>query len=419
MKISTKAISVLTLAVLILWSRGSAAADYETPAPRSAQEVLTAEMISGPYYRVRETVRFDGYMHHFTVDSDFGVFEVTGDAALRKLLREIHAIAALKHIQTTEAYKKSLKEAAKKPFGFASDLVHDPSATITGLGKGVASIFENAYTVLTTKKQAQEDSRAEALLTLSAYKREYAYQLGVDVYSSNPVLQKELNRVGWAGAFGSLSFSAAMMPLGAVGKAVSLPRLGKQINEYLRERPPAKIRGDAREKLAGMGVPDDLIDLFLENTSFTPRHTAVIAANLSEMKGVRNRDVYIRYALHAKDEPSADFMMHMAELLRGYHEKVSPVQTIVLSSGLILAQAANGSALIPFPLDYGIWTRRPEVIVDHLVATYKAPGFSGNFEIWVTGRLSAMACRELEKRGIHVEERVEQHLDFMDDSPDR
>jgi hypothetical protein len=70
--------------------------------------------------------------------------------------------------------------------------------------------------------------------------------------------------------------------------------------------------------------------------------------------------------------------------------------------------------MIPFPLDYGIWTRRPEKIADHLVSTYKAKGFKGKFQFWVTGRLSSIARQELEKRGIHVEERVDQRLEFMD-----
>lgn len=414
MKFPSKIIISLAFLIPLLCLPASEAAHYERPAARSIQDIMPADKVSGPHYKIREKVRCDGYMDHFSVESDFGPFEVTGDAALRKLLREIQAIGALKQIQSTDAFKDSLAEAAKKPVDFAEDLVDDPSATLTGVGKGVASIFETAFTSLTTKKQAGEDSKAEALLTLSAYKRDYAYQLGVDVYSSNQVLQKELNRVGWAGAFGSLSFSAAMMPLGAVGQAVSLPRLGQQINDFLKEQPPPKIRQVAQERLAGMGVSSDLIDQFLRNPSFTPRHTAVIVANLGEMRGAQNRKVFIRYALQANDEPSANFMMHMAETLRGYHEKVSPIKNMALHSGLILAQAKNGSIMIPFPLDYGIWTERPERISAHLVSKYKAQGFKGHFEFWVTGRLSSAACRELEKRGIRVEERVDRRLEFMD-----
>lgn len=70
--------------------------------------------------------------------------------------------------------------------------------------------------------------------------------------------------------------------------------------------------------------------------------------------------------------------------------------------------------MIPFPLDYGIWTERPERIADNLVSTHKARGSKGRFEFWVTGRLSTTARWELEKRGIRVEERVDRRLEFMD-----
>jgi hypothetical protein len=45
----------------------------------------------------------DGYTLHFNVDSQFGAFEVSGVGALRKLVRELQAIAELRTIKGTEA----------------------------------------------------------------------------------------------------------------------------------------------------------------------------------------------------------------------------------------------------------------------------------------------------------------------------
>jgi hypothetical protein len=413
MKIQTKII-ITALLGLFLWAPAIKAADYEQLQNRSIRDILPVDQISGPYYKIRETVRSDGFMDQFTVDSDFGVFEVTGDGALRKLLREIRAIVVLKRIQDTDVFKKSLSEAAQKPLVFGRNLIDDPERTLEGVGKGISSIFNSAYTAVTTKQQKGEDSKAAALLSLSTYKREYAFQLGVDVYSSNPVLQKELDRVGWTAAAGSLSFSAALMPLGGLGYVVSLPRLGQQINEFLREQPPSKIRQIAQERLAGMGVSSDLIELFLDNPNFTPRHTAVIVANLGRLTGTENRQAFIRFILKASDEPSANFMMNIAETLGGYHEKVSPLLRITPHDNLILAVAKNGSAVIPFPLDYGIWTERPELVYQNLISTFKDPGFKEKFEFWITGRLSPTARNQLEKREVLVVEQVYKQLEFMD-----
>ena len=249
-ELETKLLTVI-LASLFLFLPLIQGAEYEQLQDRSIRDILPADKISGSHYKIRDTVRCDGFLDHFTVDSDFGVFEVTGDGVLRKLLREIQAIAALRKIQDSDAFKQSLSEAAKKPEEFGKELIDDPEKALTGVGKGVASIFNSAYTAATTRQQKGEDSKAAALLSLSAYKRDYAFKLGVDVYSSNPALQKELDRVGWAGAAGSLSFSAALMPLGGLGYVVSMPRLGQQINEFLRAQPPAKVRQIAQERLSG------------------------------------------------------------------------------------------------------------------------------------------------------------------------
>jgi hypothetical protein len=278
----------------------------------------------------------------------------------------------------------------------------------------VYSIFESAYTSLTTKRQKGEDSKVEALLALSAYKREYAYNLGVDVYSSNRVLQEELNRVGWAAAAGSIGFSAAMAPLGTAGKVVTYSRLGKQINEYLRELPPSKIRKYAHDKLAAMGVSKNDIKKFLENTTFTPRHTMVIVGNLMELKNARGRDVFIRYATSASDEEQANFMMNIAETMSGYNEKVSPIREVIINSGLLLAISENNSVLIPFPLDYGVWTERADKILNNVVKTYKTPRGKAHFDLWVTGAVSPLAKQNLDKIGIKVTENIVENIDFMD-----
>ena len=93
---------------------------------------------------------------------------------------------------------------------------------------------------------------------------------------------------------------------------------------------------------------------------------------------------------------------------------MSPLLRITPHDNLILAVAKNGSAVIPFPLDYGIWTARPELVYQNLISTYQAPGFKGLFELWVTGRLSPTARKQLEKREILVVEQVNKRLEFMD-----
>ena len=391
------------------------AAEYDVPQNRKVSDILPADQIKGEHYKIHDEVVFEGYMDTFTVDSDYGNFKVTGDGALRKMLKEIHAITVLKEIGKTEAFTKALGEAAKKPFKFVGGLVTKPVETVTSVPKGVASIFEGAYASLTTKSQSGEDSQVKALL-LSKYKREYAYNLGVDVYSSNEVLQEELDRIGWAAAVGSLSFSAATMPIGGgIGMAISYTGLAQDINNYLKDQPPSKIRSMAKEKLTEIGVSEDLVDEFLENPNYTPRHTIVIVANLMKLEGAQGRAAFIKYALSATDEESANFIQNIAETMRGYHETVSPIKDIMINSNLVLAKSKEDTVLIPFPLDYWIWTEKSEQLITNLVDTNKKElGSDVKFDLWVTGRVSPLARKNLEKLEIKVAEKVYERIEFID-----
>ena len=79
-----------------------------------------------------------------------------------------------------------------------------------------------------------------------------------------------------------------------------------------------------------------------------------------------------------------------------------------------VAQTAAGAALIPFSLDYGVWTANADQLSQHLKANYAAPGFNGRFEFWVRGTLSARAKEELGARGFAVSERVDSRIEIVD-----
>jgi hypothetical protein len=408
--------SLFVLFVLVLSITGRVEAErYDVPHNRRISDILPADQIKGDHYKVHKEVIFEGYMDTFKVDSDYGAFEVTGDGALRKLLKEIKAITVLKEIGKTKAFTEALADAAKKPFQFAGNLITKPVETVSSVPKGVASIFESAYAGVTTKSQAGEDSQVESLL-LSKYKREYAYNLGVDVYSSNEALQAELDRIGWAAAVGSLSFSAATAPIGGgVGLAVSYTGLAQDINSYLKDQPPSKIRSTAQEKLAEMGVSEELVKEFLENPNYTPRHTTVIVANLMKLEGAQGRDEFVKYSLSATDEESANFIQNIIETIRGYHETVSPIKEIMINSNLVLARAKEDTVLIPFPLDYGIWTENHEKLITNLIETNKKElGPDVKFDLWVTGTVSPLTRKNLGELGVQVAEKVYERIDFVD-----
>ena len=225
-----------------------------------------------------------------------------------------------------------------------------------------------------------------------------------------------MNKVGWAAAVGGLSVSVATAAAGGAAAVAAYKniRMADQMNQVLKAEPPPRVRIICEKKFAAMGIPDDLAKKYLDHPQFTPRHDLVIAENLSQLKGARGRDVFLKAILAARDEVSANFFMNTAETMRGYHETVSPITEITVVGGITFAKTQKGSALLPFPLDHGVWSQKASQVIDYLKSNYRSPGFNGVIELWVAGTVSPLARQQLAIRGFTVVENVYRRVGFID-----
>lgn len=404
---------ILALALLVC-AAVAVAGDYEVPQNRQAKEILPSTTLKGPNYRIDDLVVLDGYSQRWTVTSDFGAFDAEGDSALRKLINEIRAIAELKKVRNSKAFAKGLGGAMKAPVSFTTSLVTHPVDTITGVPKGAYQLMEDVGTSVTSTKDPNEDSRVAQALKMSSFKREIATKLDVDVYSSNKVLQKEMNSVAWAATAGDWAFSVAMLPAGAGGAIVSNVRLTNSIKNVLQQEPPARLRAINDGKLKEIGIPDDVRKRFLDHRSFSPRHDTIVAQNLESLNGVAGRDAFLTLALGAADEAEAQFYTQMIQILRGYHENVARLTAIRPFNRFTIAQSSAGPGVIALPIDRLIWTQRVDEVGQQLKTSYQAPGFNGKFDVWMTGTLSPRARQGLESRGVAVTERVNTRVEVLD-----
>jgi hypothetical protein len=61
-----------------------------------------------------------------------------------------------------------------------------------------------------------------------------------------------------------------------------------------------------------------------------------------------------------------------------------------------------------------VWTANADKLSQELKTKYRAPGFNGSFELWVSGTVSARGKRELQARGFTVVEQVGGRIDIVD-----
>jgi hypothetical protein len=409
------AVAVLVVTVIAMAAAGRAAGPYEEPAAVPAAQVLPPELAFGMYHKVRDPIEADGYMLRFTVESKFGNFDVTGLGALRKLVHELWAISELQKIKGTEAWAKQVKDSATSPLQFAYKLMTSPVETTSGLPKGLYKAGEAVYTSAANPRNPAQDSRTATILLQSGKKREYAAKFNVDPYSTNAALQKELNALGWAAALGSWTVTAATAPISGVASTViTMTKFGDAVGDYLKTEGPADLRARNDKKLTEIGISADVIKRFLDSKAFTPRHTTIISEALGGLDGVRGRQIFLEAALKADDEVDANLYMAMAQILRGYHLGVGKLTDLREMSGLLIAQSQAGPAIIPFPLDYGLWRQAGDQLSDQIKATYAAPGFNGAFEIWVIGTASPRAKQGYAAKNVTIVEHANTRVEILD-----
>jgi hypothetical protein len=413
--------AAIAAATLTLAATAVQAADapYETFVPRPVGEVLPAEMVQGPHYRLAPTVGTRAYLNYFVMLSEYGTFDAASDTMLRRLIRENRAITALQSITLTDAYAKALAQAALSPVQGVKDLITQPVQTVSAVPNALFDVFERVGqgidTTLSGQKTAYEDSSLAQALQMSSYKRDYAKQLGVDPYSTNPVLQKELDSVAWAAAFGNLTISAATMVSGSAAiSALSYARNLEQAVNIVAAQPPAELMIRNKAALDQMGIDPGLEQEFLGQLQYSPRAKTLLIAALSAMQGTAGRSAMLEVALEAPDETMAIFYQQMAELLNDYDDRVAPIIRIARYGRLVVGYEQSGKAVILAPLDWVIWDERAARGARAIAEAWHLKPGGDTLELWITGTASRRFHDEAEALGIRVREQVGRQLPLVD-----
>ncbi len=375
-----------------------------------ASDVLPAELIKGPNYSVRVTVISDGFVNTYDLDTNYGPLRVESTALLFKRIGELKALAQIEKLKNTDVYMNAFKQVAAGPIKTAQGLAQDPSGTVSNVASGVGRFFSNVGSAVTS----DNPNKGKLLNRASgqaSYKRQYAAEFGVDPYTSYEPLQKALNDLAWTAAAGGLTVKAAFMAIpGGAGFAVGAMGTADTAKHLLSDKTPAELASINQSSLAGMGVSDDSIQAFMQNTQYDPYEQTLLVSALASLTGVRERGIYIDKAAAAFEESVAVFLRVRAQLTSLYNDKTHSVKSFVDADGVPVLLTNNGKIVAIFPLDYIAWTQNFERKMQAVSAAIEQmPGISGK-ELWVTGKVYPLAKKALEARGWKVEERAREKL---------
>src|SRR5215510_4017643 len=327
-----------------------AEAAFEELPVLNASDILRPDVLTGTHHKVREEVPTYSGANQFTIDSDFGVFEADGNEMLLRRINEINAIARLKEVSRTDEFKEALQKAAKSPVAAAKAIANDPVRTISNVPKGLMKfmgrIGEDVKGIREKHEGTDSDgTQLQQVIGFSDAKRKVAVSLGVDPYSTNTVLQHELDQIAWASVGG------------AAGTALTVTEVSGDFNDILKEKSSTDLRIMNRIALLEMGVTEKEADKFLNNTAFSPSAQTAFVLNLRSMKGVANRRAFVRLAGEtSSSETDAIFCVQTAALMSMLNKDEIPLSRIELLGDFPICVAKDGTTVVALQWDYAAWT---------------------------------------------------------------
>ena len=386
--------------------------NYEKPRHLTARDILD-DKVSGPNYKIREEVGRSNFSRVYRIDTDFGSFDVVGDNLLKLRLYELGVLHQLTEHSQAGSFITAFGSAAIAPFKFGGQLLVSPLDTIKHSFEGVGNLFDS-IDASSENEDPQRGSFIGGLVGSDQARRELASDLGVDPYTDFAPLAERLKQLSSAAGFGGLSLKGAMsaIPGAAVAQTATMAttRLAvvtassisttAALKDALRNKTAGQILRDARKKLAGLSISDDLIKKLFTNSAYTPSDIYVMAYSLDVIKA-KNSDLFIEHAILAENRNEAYFDRIRSEILASW-KPPSPIASFEMIEGKVLNKLKNGRIVAAYPIDEYYWTEENALTSRAIAESVMRADAKGRSMLVVTGDVSPRARSEIGRLGWDV-----------------
>lgn len=401
------------------------ASDYESPPVLKAADLVSGKIpLKGERYRVDDEVSTDGYLATFTVRTDFGTVKARGPGSLGKCVAEVEALAALEKMKKSDVFADALKRSASSLGGSVANVVTNTAEVAKAVPASVGRFFERTARATKTAVQKIGDvnegrepgaargaevstnqsnsavaggvAAGKAMRDVLGYdeqRRHLARTVGVDPYTTNPLLKQKLDDIAWAAFAGGLGVDtlAASVPGGRLLRSTSV------LSDWVYDKPPADLKVWIEKTLTKMGVVQETVDLFLRHKAFTLTVQMAVVMALERMNDVEGRAEVLEFAVTLDSEDQASFLAYSLRMLAREHE-ATPLKRIM--DGRPAGVTRDGRVVVCVAADYLCWTQRTADFVSREDLVARKPVLK------LCGAVSAVARRELEGRGWALVEHV-------------
>ncbi len=378
---------------------------YELPPTFSPSQALPLELQSSPNHTIDGPVTNDGFINTYQMKTRFGTYTVESTDLLKIRVHEIAAAAQLEEKSGTGTMLKAAGQTAMKPLKTGKDLVTKPGRTVKNTFKGVGRMFGRIGAGM-NKTDSQGESTIGSLTGAGTAKRKLAYKYGVDPYTKFEPLRHRLAALSAASAVGGTATGVGFaFVTGGAGVAISVGSTSESLRATLRDKTAAELEEIGRRQLASLNVNQSSINGFYRSEWLTPAEKAILLDALNRLGGVGYRGDFLRRAAKANSHKEAFLVLRRAQMTAAYHERVTPVSTIITPGGVPMARTGRGLVGI-FPIDHLSWTQAFAGTVSAVNKGRKRLDGSPRVEMLITGTASKRAVANLKKNGWRLSQRA-------------
>lgn len=386
---------------------------FDYPVPVNASDILPPNLITNEHFTVREKVTwFDG-LHQFTVDTEYGSFEIWGEPMLRVRLQEFIAWKRLDNLSFASASAQAVGRTATRSISDLLMAFAHPITTIRGVPQGVSRLFRSvgrdieAVAKFVSGQEHDESlgslnrndkdetstatETANIVLGVNSSYRLWAEKAGVNPYTTNLALQEELFRVAKIDAYvGSGTWLIVPSISGSMAVVAT-------VSHSIYKQNWREIVAANRQSLRGMGVGDKHIETFLGHEFVNLALSTLMIETLNGLEGVKDRALVVNQAILLETEAEAIWFTESLLMALWFHQNETSLAQMLPETLVPAALSSDNRVIVFSAADMAYWTEETATIIEEFSARYAK--YSDRREAWIADQVSPRFVEGLGKLG--------------------
>jgi len=228
-------------------------------------------------------------------------------------------------------------------------------------------------------------------------RRSWARALGVDPYTDNPALNRELFRVAVASAAGGYSLRLVTLPA-----VPGLSELGR-IDDVVYDLDALDLRLRNEKIFAGLGFDRAFTDPLYDAKAWNARLLTDLADAVAALDGVANRHAILAWAAQAATREEARFQALVVSYYAELHRR-RPLVHLHEGPALLSAVLADGAVVTAAAFDHLAWTELWAETFADATAHLAAEERGRPVELHLDGDATASARRATAAAGVRLVE---------------